>query len=61
MAADVNPGLLIEIDGGVDANNAHLLVNTGANVLVAGSAVFSSASPAAVISSLKHPKKLQYL
>jgi len=61
MSADINPGLFIEIDGGVDSKNAQTLVDAGANVLVAGSAVFSSANPAATISELKHPKKLQTL
>ena len=32
---------LIEVDGGVDATNARSLVEAGADVLVAGSAVFS--------------------
>jgi ribulose-phosphate 3-epimerase len=31
---------MIEVDGGVDAGNAHALVEAGAEVLVAGSAVF---------------------
>jgi ribulose-phosphate 3-epimerase len=38
----------VEVDGGVDASNARACVDAGANVLVAGSAVFSHASgPAA--------------
>jgi ribulose-phosphate 3-epimerase len=49
-----NPGLYIEIDGGVDQSNAAQLINTGANVLVAGNAVFSSDNPVATISKLKH-------
>ena len=39
MAKD-NKDLLIEVDGGVDVNNAQAIKNAGANVLVAGSAVF---------------------
>ncbi|MPQ42445.1 ribulose-phosphate 3-epimerase [Clostridium tarantellae] len=35
-----NPNILIEVDGGVDCNNAKEIVEAGANVLVAGSAVF---------------------
>ena len=61
LSESVNPDLFIEIDGGVDGNNAQKLIDAGANVLVAGSAVFSSANPVAVISTLKHPKKLQSL
>ncbi|MBL7890289.1 MAG: ribulose-phosphate 3-epimerase [Bacteroidia bacterium] len=44
---------LIEIDGGVDMNNYKKLVNTGANVLVAGNTVFSSTDPNKTISDLK--------
>lgn len=44
---------LIEIDGGVDMNNYKKLVDTGANVLVAGNTVFSSADPTKTISDLK--------
>ena len=36
---------LIEIDGGVNIENAHDLFAAGADVLVAGSAVFNAASP----------------
>jgi len=44
---------LIEIDGGVDMNNYKKLIETGANVLVAGNTVFSSADPSKTISELK--------
>ncbi|WP_040628180.1 ribulose-phosphate 3-epimerase [Mucilaginibacter paludis] len=48
-----NPELYIEIDGGVDAGNAAQLINTGANVLVAGNAVFSANDPSAAVATLK--------
>lgn len=32
----------IEVDGGIDAGNVHLAVSAGANVIVAGSAVFKN-------------------
>ena len=48
-----NTELLIEVDGGVDINNAAKLVEAGANVLVAGSSVFSSHDPLAAIAALK--------
>ncbi len=54
MSKDVNPGLLIEIDGGVGAHNIAALVKAGANVLVAGNAVFAAAEPKAMISDLKN-------
>ena len=44
---------LIEIDGGVDANNAAALTKAGADVLVAGTTVFKAADPIAMIASLK--------
>lgn len=54
MSKDVNPGLLIEIDGGVGTHNTTALVQAGANVLVAGNAVFAAADPKAMISELKN-------
>ena len=43
----------IEVDGGIDGNTAGLVKEAGANVLVAGSAVFGSADMKAVIAILK--------
>ncbi len=45
MRKQLNPNCLIQIDGGVNNNNAATLFNAGANVLVAGNAVFKSVSP----------------
>ena len=45
--------ILIEVDGGVDTDNAHKLVRAGANVLVAGASVFGAADPTNVIQRLK--------
>lgn len=39
---NVNPKLLIEVDGGVSPDNAKRLIEAGANVLVAGNSVFKS-------------------
>lgn len=44
---------LIEIDGGVNLENAPKLLEAGATVLVAGNFVFSAADPSAVIRQLK--------
>lgn len=44
---------LIEVDGGVDASNAAALYAAGADVLVAGSAVFGASSPEQAIYSIK--------
>lgn len=43
----------IEVDGGVSPANAKALIDAGAEILVAGSAVFKSDDPAAVISSIR--------
>jgi ribulose-phosphate 3-epimerase len=43
----------IEIDGGVNINNAKKLIDAGANVLVAGSFVFKSQNPTQTIKDLK--------
>ena len=44
---------LIEIDGGVNAQNAILLKNAGADAVVAGSSIFGAADPKAVIQEIK--------
>jgi ribulose-phosphate 3-epimerase len=45
---------LIEVDGGVDTTNAASLYNAGADILVAGNAVFGTSNPVAVIERLKN-------
>ena len=42
----------IEVDGGISADNLHLLTAAGANVIVAGSAIFRSSTPEKVISDM---------
>ena len=44
---------LIEVDGGVQADTAPRLVETGVDILVSGSYVFKAADPKATIHSLK--------
>ncbi len=53
MREDIGAKTLIEIDGGVNMDNAKLLIEAGADVLVAGNFVFSSPNPAETISKLK--------
>jgi ribulose-phosphate 3-epimerase len=53
MSTQRNPGLLIEVDGGVSQQNIAGLVDAGANVLVAGNFVFTAPDPLAAISGLK--------
>lgn len=49
---------LIEIDGGVNLSNASMLMEAGADVLVAGNFVFSSPKPKEVIRALKKPSNI---
>lgn len=43
----------IEVDGGINAETAKLVTEAGANVLVAGSAIFSQADRAAAIQAIR--------
>ena len=49
---------LIEIDGGVNGENAQKLIKCGANVLVAGSFIFKSSDPSSTIKNLKTLRNL---
>ena len=53
MIAEAGTNTLIEIDGGVSLENAKLLTDAGADVLVAGNTVFGSANPTQTIAELK--------
>ena len=54
-----NPHCLIEVDGGVNTDNASKLYEAGADVLVAGNAVFKSADPIATIAQLKKIARIE--
>jgi ribulose-phosphate 3-epimerase len=45
--------VMIEVDGGIDTENAAQLIQKGVNVLVAGNTIFSSKDPAGTILKLK--------
>ncbi len=49
MIDELNPSCLIQIDGGVSIHNSQKLFDHGANVLVAGSAVFNADNPEKMI------------
>lgn len=53
MVENINPEVLIEIDGGVNDKNASDLFEAGADILVAGSFVFKAKDPLATIANLK--------
>lgn len=54
MLARFQPQMLLEVDGGIDAHTAPLVKKAGANVLVAGSAVFGKSSRRAAITALRN-------
>ncbi len=53
MIVEQKSSALIEIDGGVTLENAKLIVEAGADVLVAGNTVFGSEQPLQTIQQLK--------
>ena len=57
MINRIKPECDLEVDGGIDPTSAPLVVDAGANVLVAGSSVFgSSEGVAAAIKRLRSPR-----
>lgn len=50
---EINPVCELEVDGGIDPTTAPLVTEAGANVLVAGSAVFGKADRAAAIAAIR--------
>lgn len=54
MIDRVNPDCDLEVDGGVDPTTAPLVKEAGANVLVAGSAVFGKPDRAAAIAAIRN-------
>ena len=53
MADEFNPALEIEIDGGVNEETAKLCIEAGANVLVAGSAIYNKSDRKAAIAAIR--------
>ena len=53
MLAEKQAQVHIQVDGGVGPSNSQALVNAGATILVAGSAVFHSENPADTIRKMK--------
>lgn len=47
------PGCALEVDGGINAETAKRVIAAGADTLVAGSAVYGAADPAAAIMALR--------
>ena len=53
MLDEVNPSCLIEVDGGVDANTCSICKESGAEVLVTGSAYFNAADRRAFVKTVQ--------
>jgi ribulose-phosphate 3-epimerase len=53
MLNEVNPDCLLEVDGGVDAVTCDICKESGANVLVAGSAYFKAPDRAAFVKTIQ--------
>lgn len=51
---EVNPACELEVDGGIDPETSPLVKQAGANVLVAGSAVFRPSDRAAAIAAIRN-------
>ena len=48
-----NPACRLEVDGGISPKTAGAVIAAGADTLVAGSAVYGAAEPAAAIAALR--------
>ncbi|MBV5326358.1 MAG: ribulose-phosphate 3-epimerase [Chlorobium sp.] len=53
MRCDRNPGMIIAVDGGITEDNAGVVVDAGADALIAGTAFFRAADPAEAARKLK--------
>ena len=53
LSRELNPELLIQVDGGIGSGNAKEVIEAGANVLVAGSAVFNGGDVSENIKALR--------
>ena len=47
------PDKIIEVDGGVSTQNSAILIKSGADILVAGSAIFKSSDPIQTMAEMK--------
>lgn len=56
----INKEIDIEVDGGINADTVKIAAKAGANVFVAGSAVFKSENPADTIETLKNNARVEY-
>ena len=52
-ARRLKPDLLVEVDGGINATTTPAVVAAGANLLVAGNAIFGEADPPAALAAIR--------
>jgi ribulose-phosphate 3-epimerase len=55
----LNLDVLIEVDGGINLENAKSIIDAGADVLVAGSSIFHTSDPSGAIQSFKRVDSFQ--
>ena len=53
LKRELNPALMIEVDGGINVQNSASVVKAGADIIVAGTAIFGSKSYKGAIQKLK--------
>ena len=53
LKRELNPALMIEVDGGINAQNSGSVAKAGADIIVAGTAIFGSKSYKGAIEKLK--------
>ena len=53
MRTELNPAMVIAIDGGITEDNAQEVVSAGADALIAGTAFFKAANPAATAAKIQ--------
>jgi len=53
MKKTINPSLSIAVDGGINTDNVNEVVQAGATIIIAGSAIFKSEDPAKEIKKMK--------
>ena len=53
MRLQLNPGMIIAIDGGITEENAQAVVSAGADALIAGTAFFKSVDPVKSAAAIK--------
>ncbi|WP_316767278.1 ribulose-phosphate 3-epimerase [Pedobacter frigiditerrae] len=54
LANEINPNLIIEVDGGVSVSNTASLIKAGANAFVAGNAIFAASNQIQMIADMKN-------